>query len=116
VVHTPSSVFGRERLDVTLEDADWLPVVGARGWVVFGRDQQILYRPSELKAYLSAKVHMFMLPGAATRDQILDLVSSNLREICELAVARKPNVYWLTKARVVPYERRRADMLRRQRR
>jgi hypothetical protein len=95
VVHTPSSVFGRERLSTTLEDSDWLPIVGSHGWVVFGRDQHILDRPVELEAYLAAKVHMFMLPGTATRDQIIALVSTNLREVCTLAVARTPNVYWL---------------------
>jgi hypothetical protein len=90
VVHTPSAVFGRTRLDDGLEDEDWLPVVGAAGWVVFGRDQHILVRERELKAYLDAKVHLFLLPGQATRQQILDLLTINLADIGALAVARPP--------------------------
>jgi PIN like domain len=111
-VHTPTSVFGRERLVEGLQDKDWLPVVGANGWVVFCRDQHILQRDLELEAYLAARVHMFMLPGTASRQQILELLTANLRAICSLAVARKPNVYWLTPDRVVDYEYRRADLSR----
>jgi hypothetical protein len=107
-VHTPTSVFGRERLDQGLDDDDWLPVIGSKGWVVFCRDQRILERPLELQAYLAAKVHMFLLPGNADRALILSLVSVNLREICALAVARRSNVYWLTPTNVIDYERRKA--------
>lgn len=112
-VHTPASVFSREQLEKRVEDQRWLPVVGQRGWVVFCRDQHILDRELELKAYLDAKVHMFMLPGNATRAQIVELLSFNLRDICALAAARKPNVYWLMPTGVVPYERRRAEAQRR---
>ncbi|MEW2382621.1 hypothetical protein AB0873_11125 [Micromonospora sp. NPDC047707] len=47
-VHSPASVFTRERLEQGLTDQDWLPVVGEEGWVVFGRDQNILKRELEL--------------------------------------------------------------------
>jgi hypothetical protein len=113
VVHTPASVFSRERLQLTVEDEDWLPVVGSHGWAVFCRDQQILDRPAELQAYLAAKVHMFLLPGSATRDQIASLVTLNLTAICTLAAARQPNVYWLTPNKVINYERRKAEVVRR---
>ena len=108
VIHTPASVFGRERLEEGLYDEDWLPVAGANSWTVFCRDQHILDREAELRAYLDARVHMFVLPGNANRDQILELLSVNLQEICTLAVARKPSVYWLTGRGVVPYEQRQA--------
>ncbi|MGN9911061.1 hypothetical protein ACTMTJ_26235 [Phytohabitans sp. LJ34] len=115
VVHTPSSVFGRTRLDDGLEDEDWLPVVGAAGWVVFGRDQHILVRERELKAYLDAKVHLFLLPGEATRQQILDLLTFNLADIGALAVARRPDVYWLTHSGVVDYQTRITERARKRR-
>jgi PIN like domain len=115
-VHTPRSVFGGQRLERGLDDVDWLPVVGARGWVVIGRDQHILDREVELRAYLAARVHMFLLPGEATRQQLVDLVSSNLLQICTLAAARRSNVYWLTRGGVIPYERRAAERTRRRRR
>jgi hypothetical protein len=116
VVHTPTSVFGRERLQESLEDEDWLPIVGAAGWVVFCRDQHILQREIELQAYQTAKIHLFLLPGEATRQQIIDLLSLNLTEICTRATARQPDVYWLTRTGVVDYRRRTEDLARKRRR
>jgi PIN like domain len=57
-VHTPTEVFGKERLDRCLTDDEWLPVVGAEGWAVFGRDRQILSRELELRAYLDARPYV----------------------------------------------------------
>lgn len=116
VVHTPASVFTRARLDDGLDDDDWLPVVGGKGWAVFGRDQRILDRPIELEAYLAARVHMFLLPGQARRDEIVHLLEATLRDVCTVAVTRAPNVYWLTPHGLVDYERRRADRERRRQR
>lgn len=115
-VHTPASVFGREVLDRGLLDHEWLPVVGARGWTVISRDQGILDRTYELRAYLDARVHMFLLPGQVTRAQIIALLGLNLSEMCALAAARKPNVYWLTKHGVEPYDRLMGRKRRRPRR
>jgi hypothetical protein len=98
-----------------LDDADWLPVVGQEGWAVIGRDQHILDRPWELEAYLEARVHMFLLPGEATREEIIALVSRNLAEVCAMAAARKPNVYWMTAHGLVNYEKRQAQRKRRRR-
>lgn len=114
-VHTPASVFGGDRLRQGISDEDWLPVVGSSGWAVFGRDQRILERPAELRAYLEARVHMFLLPGSATLADLLELLRHNLAEVCALATARRPNVYWLERRRVVPYERRVAELDRRRR-
>lgn len=114
-VHTPAEVFGRARLEKSLQDEDWLPVVGRSGWAVFGRDRHILDRDLELQAYLSAKIHMFLLPGEATRAQITDLLGLNLAEICAAAGARRANVYWLTAHGLVSYERRRSVRDRRRR-
>jgi hypothetical protein len=116
VVHTPRSVFGRQQVERGLDDVVWLPVVGRHGWVVIGRDQRILDREMELQAYLAARVHMFLLPGEALRQQIIELLGINLTQMCTLATARRPNVYWLTRGGVVPYERRRAARVRRRRR
>jgi hypothetical protein len=41
-----------------------------------------------------------------TREQVIELLQINLVEMCTLAVARRPNVYWLTRQGVEPYERR----------
>lgn len=45
------------------QDADWLPVIGARSWVVLTKDQHIRTRQSELVALLSAGVAAFVLSG-----------------------------------------------------
>lgn len=54
-------------------------------------------RPEELAAYRSARVHMFYLPGEATRDQLLSLVESNLGEIITLSADRTPDVWKITR-------------------
>lgn len=115
-VHTPASVFGRARLEKGLDDADWLPVAGRNGWVVVGRDHHILDRQWELNAYLKAKVHMFLLPGQATRDEILALLTHNLAAVCASAMAREPSVYWLTSTGLVGYEQRLARRAQRRNR
>jgi predicted nuclease of predicted toxin-antitoxin system len=43
------------------EDADWLRAVGARGWAVVTRDQNIRRRPNELAAVREARMHVFAL-------------------------------------------------------
>lgn len=103
-VHTGASVFSKAVLDKSLSDNDWLPIAGRKGWVVICRDQHILLRDGELKAYLDAKVHLFLLPGDIARAQIIELLQVNLREMCTLAAARIPNVYWLTRHGIETYE------------
>jgi len=75
---------------------------------VFGRDRHILSRELELRAYLDARIHMFLLPGTATRDTILALVAANLADVCAVASARQPGVYWLTPAGLVNLPKRQA--------
>jgi hypothetical protein len=43
------------------KDRDWLPQVGAKGWVVLTRDKHILTRPLEVVALLRANTHVFIL-------------------------------------------------------
>jgi len=114
-VHTPVQVFGRVRLRERVNDEDWLPIIGQHGWAVFGRDYHIMEREYELKAYLAAKVHMFLLPGEAKREEIISLLSRNLSEICTATAGRRPNVYWLTPQGLHDYERRRSARERRRR-
>ncbi|KDO10280.1 hypothetical protein DV26_14140 [Amycolatopsis mediterranei] len=63
---------------------------------MLNRDAKIMERPDELAAYRSAKVHMFYLPGEATRDQLLHLVEFNLAEIITLSADRTPDVRKIT--------------------
>lgn len=46
------------------EDIDWLPVVGARGWVVLTKDRHIRRRELEIAALINARVRAFVLTAA----------------------------------------------------
>src|SRR5262245_38571951 len=78
--HTPAEVFGTRLAAEGADDTEWLRRVTGSGWVVLNRDAQIMQRPDELAAYRAAKVHMFYLPGEATRDQLRHLVERHLRD------------------------------------
>ena len=101
-VHTPGEVFGSKADGYGAPDTEWLAKVARTGWVVLNRDAKIMERPHELAAYHAAAVHMFYLPGAATRDQLRHLVEINLADICGFASSRTPNLWRLTERGVVP--------------
>jgi hypothetical protein len=46
---------------VDAKDADWLPVVGKRGWIVLTKDDRIRYRQHEYDALMNAGVRAFVL-------------------------------------------------------
>jgi PIN like domain len=82
VVHTPGELFGSRDAGYGAPDTEWLRRVAGTGWAIVGRDAKIAERPHELAAYRSARVHMFLLPGEATRQALLDLLALRLRDIC----------------------------------
>jgi hypothetical protein len=101
--HTPPEVFGTRAESLGATDTEWLNKVKGRGWVVLNRDAKIMERPDELDAYRAAKVHMFYLPGEATRDQLRHLVERHLRHIITLATSRAPQVWRITPCDIVPF-------------
>jgi hypothetical protein len=86
-------LFGSKAESEGVADEVWLRLVGERSWVVIGRDTRILERPSELDAYLRAKVHMFLFPGNATRNQLIDITTTTLIQICTRATEAMPAVW-----------------------
>lgn len=96
VVHTPPEVFGTRAESLGASDSDWLRKVARSGWVVLNRDAKIMERLDELTAYRAAKVHMFYLPGEATRDRLKHLVEVNLHDIVTCAADRNPEVWRIT--------------------
>jgi hypothetical protein len=57
-------------------DDEWLPVVGAKGWVVLTKDTRIRHRPNEKEALLRGGVRAFAftsgsLSGAEMADAIV---------------------------------------------
>src|SRR5262245_5667367 len=43
------------------EDAEWLPEVGEKGWIVLTKDDRIRYRTPERTALMKARVALFAL-------------------------------------------------------
>lgn len=95
--HTPPEVFGTRAESLGAADTEWLGRIAGTGWVVSNRDAKIMERPDELDAYRSAKVHMFYLPGEATRDLLLHLVATNLSDIITLSANRTPDIWKITR-------------------
>ena len=49
------------------KDAEWLPEVGAKGWIVITKDKNIRRTPIELEATIAAKLRLFVLAGAGNK-------------------------------------------------
>jgi hypothetical protein len=61
------------------DDVDWLPAIGAKGWVVVTGDRGISKKPAERKVLEEANViAVFMAKGFTTKP-IFDLVSLFIR-------------------------------------
>jgi len=56
--------LSRDHFPAGARDVEWLPVVGARGWVVLTKDRQIRRRELELEAFINARVRAFVLIAA----------------------------------------------------
>ncbi|WP_181548588.1 hypothetical protein [Micromonospora saelicesensis] len=87
---------------------DWLPVI-ARKWLGGVRPRPVHpQRELELRAFVKAKVHMFLFPAMRPPDYNIELV-----RICALASARQPKVYRLRQDSVTSSEERLAEIRRR---
>lgn len=65
-------------------DADWLSVIGQRGWIVLTKDTRIRYRPHEKQALLAAGVRAFAftsgsLSGTEMREAIVKALPRMLK-------------------------------------
>src|SRR5689334_20243472 len=52
-----------EDLPLGILDTEWLPRVGARGWIVLLRDRRIRTKPVELAAFRRHSVRVFWVAG-----------------------------------------------------
>ncbi len=91
--HTPPEVFGTRADSEGAPDEVWLAKIARTGWVVLNRDAKIMQRPDELHAYRAARVHMFYLPGEATRDHLTWLVATHLHDVIVYATEKVPDVW-----------------------
>lgn len=64
------------------KDADWLSVVGRRGWIVLTKDERIRYRMIEQQAMMRASVAAFILTaGGVTGAEMADIFIKALPKI-----------------------------------
>jgi len=78
------------------KETEWLPEVGARGWLVISRDKKIRSRPGERRSLLDAGVGCFILmqKQALTRWEYLKLVARTLDEMERLfSETPRPFIY-----------------------
>jgi hypothetical protein len=104
IVHTPAQLFGSREAARGISDEEWLTKVGGRGWAIIGRDAKIYERPSELAAYKSARIQVFLLPGEATSAELVSFIERNLRDICAVTTLRRAGTWRLTWRGPEPYD------------
>ncbi len=74
-------------------DAEWLPAVGKRGWVVLTKDTRIRYRPSEKQALLAAGVRAYAFAsGNLSGGQMADAIVKALPKMLKL-LATHPRAF-----------------------
>jgi hypothetical protein len=84
-------------------DDVWLPVVGARGWVVLSKDKRIRYRHAEREAVRTAAVALFVFLGGNMRaGEIAQTIAGALPLMNGmLATQKRPFLAGISKAGVV---------------
>lgn len=97
-LHTPTELYGSREAALGARDEDWLAKVGRHRWTVLGRDLKIYERPSELAAYQASRLQVFLLPGQARANELVELVELNLAHICAIASTRQPGTWRLTRS------------------
>jgi hypothetical protein len=60
---------GPDTFGTGTQDVDWLPQVGARGWILITKDQNIRKREIELRALKQAGVRAFVLTAGGMKGE-----------------------------------------------
>lgn len=83
-----------------IKDREWIPEIGARGWLVVSKDKKIRTRKEERRAVAEHDVGCFILnyKQPLNRWEILKLVASSLDEMEErFANTPRPFMYLIDK-------------------
>ena len=85
-----------------ISDEEWLPVVGAKGWVVLTNDKRIRHRRIECQALLAAGIKAFVLTaGHLSSAAAAEIWVRQLPKIERLAISRPaPFIAHVNQARV----------------
>lgn len=91
-----------DHFDDDVDDAEWLRVVGEKGWVVLTNDKRIRYRQIERDALLASGVKAFVLTvGNLTSEAAAELWKSQLIKIERIASStRLPFIAHVTRSAV----------------
>jgi hypothetical protein len=82
-----------EEFDRSTADADWMPKVAARGWVIASRDNRIRYRPAELAALRGSGAILVVIRGTALRGETLGrLLVDSYPALCRLVARYQPPI------------------------
>jgi hypothetical protein len=74
-------------------DADWIPEVASRGWVIASRDNRIRYRPTELAALRGSGAILVVIRGTALRGETLGrLLVDSYPALCRLVARYQPPI------------------------
>lgn len=79
-----------EHFPPNARDADWLPEVGKRGWIVLTKDDRIRYRKHERDALLSGGVRAFALTNRnLSGDEMGEIFVEKLAKMKKLALGAR---------------------------
>ena len=74
-------------------DAEWIPYVGAKGWVTITGDHRILVQPDERRLFEQSKLIAIFMPKGFTKDPLwsqFQLVVKAWQEIVAVAERARP--------------------------
>jgi predicted nuclease of predicted toxin-antitoxin system len=78
-------------------DVEFLPVIGARQWVLLTKDKDVRRNQLEVQAILNAGVRAFVITAAnLTREQLAHLVLGTMPRIIRICRQTGPFVYNIT--------------------
>jgi predicted nuclease of predicted toxin-antitoxin system len=84
-------VLHDDEFEQTTPDADWIPEVTARGWVILTKDKNIRRAGGEREDVLKAGARVFTLTsGRMSGQQMSEVFISNLDEIERIAIEVTP--------------------------
>jgi hypothetical protein len=80
-----------------IDDIEWLPAIGERGWVLLTKDKDIRRRPLEIEAILNSRVRAFVLTASGLRrEEQADIFLKAMPKIHRVCRRRGPFVYNVT--------------------
>jgi hypothetical protein len=71
-------------------DAEWLSVVGQKGWIVITHDERIRYKANEVAAVIRHRIPMLLVVGHATYSQLAENFVRTIPRIEAFVAAHRP--------------------------